>query len=201
MFVDRILRWSGPLAGVVLVAAVIGFGLALPGYSQTSLPVAVLGSPGLPHALGFCLVGFVLPGILAVITALDLQRRLPRGEWPVRIGLQLVMLSGFAFIAMGVLPLDITDLESRASQYHASAWLLWGVAFIPGQAMLAAALWRQQGMRPLALGSAVAGMVVLLMCFTPGPIPLAFAQRGAFAAWAGWLGFAGFFAPAVSRQG
>ncbi len=195
MSVDRLLRVAGPLAGVVLVAAVIGFGLALPGYSQGRHPVALLGAQGIPHATAFCWTGFVLPGLLAVVTAVDLQRRLPRGEWSTRIGLQLVLLSGLAFVGMGLLPLDPTDLDNRASQYHASAWLLWGVAFIPGAAMLAASLWRQPGLRPLALVSAVAGLIVLLMCFTPGGIPPAFAQRLAFLAWAAWLGYAGLTAP------
>ena len=41
-------------------------------------------------------------------------------------------LAGKGFIAMGLLPLDPADLESDASRYHGTAWMLWCVAFVPG---------------------------------------------------------------------
>ena len=44
-------RWSGPAAAMVFVAVLVGFGLALSGYSQVFHPVAVLGAKGVPHAL------------------------------------------------------------------------------------------------------------------------------------------------------
>ena len=53
-------RWSGPAAAIVFVAALLGFGLALPGYSQIAHPVAVLGAKGVPHATGFNLLVFAL---------------------------------------------------------------------------------------------------------------------------------------------
>ena len=66
-------RWSGLAAAIVFVAALLGFGLALPGYSQIAHPVAVLGAMGVPHALGFNLLGFVLPGALAATASIGVR--------------------------------------------------------------------------------------------------------------------------------
>jgi len=83
----RLLPLTGALAALVFVGAVAGFGVALSGYSQIWHPVAVLGAKGVPHALGFNLLGFVLTGVLAAVAALDLRHRLPADAgWPARVG-------------------------------------------------------------------------------------------------------------------
>ena len=76
---SRLSSLAGPAAALVFVAALLGFGLALPGYSQSAHPVAVLGAKGVPHALGFNLLGFVLAGVLAAGPAKD-DRRLMRSD-------------------------------------------------------------------------------------------------------------------------
>ena len=49
----RLLPLTGALAAIAFIAAVVGFGMTLSGYSQVWHPVAVLGARGVPHALGF----------------------------------------------------------------------------------------------------------------------------------------------------
>lgn len=174
--------------------AVVGFGLALDEYSQLRHPVALLGATGIPHAIPFDLLGFALPGALAAFAALASfgagSARAPRAQ---RVGVQLLFLSGLAFAAMGLLPLDPTDLESRASQWHASAWLLWEVSFIPAALALGAtALARDRGLAWLCWGAAA---VLLVTGFTP-LLPAPLAQRLGFAAWAAWFGIAAIRWPA-----
>jgi hypothetical protein len=65
-------------------------------------PVALLGARGVPHALAFNLLGFVLPGLLAVAVAECLRRSLPAtAGWAPRVGSQMLLLAGLAFAAMG----------------------------------------------------------------------------------------------------
>ncbi len=132
-------RWEralGIAAAVLFVGAVLGFGAALPLFDPIGHPVALLGAMGVPHALAFNIVGFALPGLLASLVALRLLLRVPRtAPWSMRVGAQLLMLAGVGFTAMGVLPLDTSDLDNPASQYHASAWMVWVLAFVPGAVM------------------------------------------------------------------
>jgi hypothetical protein len=179
---------------MLFAAAVIGFGAALEGYLQTRFPVALLGAMGFPNALAFNLLAFVVPGMLAGVVAMDLRRRMPGDAgWPSRIGAQLVLLSALAFIAMGLLPLDPRDLESEASRFHGTAWMLWSVAFIPGAALLASGLWSDRQWSLFARLSLAAALGVLAAAFVlTSMIPAGIAQRIAFGLWFAWLVCAGF---------
>lgn len=188
---SRSKRWGRAAAVAVLpclVVAGIGFGLALPEYSQLRHPLALLGARGVPHALGFDLLGFILPGLLAAFASLTAFEDPQRGRaWRHRLGVQLLFLSGLGFAGMGLFPLDPTDLDAPASQWHASAWLLWVVAFVPGAAALGAYLWpRDRRVAWLCLGGAA---LVAFCAFVPG-LPQALSQRVGFAAWAAWFGVA-----------
>jgi len=98
------------------------------------------------------------------------------------------VLSGVAFAAMGVLPLDPTDIESPASQYHASAWMVWVLAFVPGALMSGFAARRLPGWGRLAALHVSAGLAVLVGAFVlQAVIPAPVAQRLAFVAWVVWL--------------
>ncbi|WP_447595005.1 DUF998 domain-containing protein [Stenotrophomonas rhizophila] len=185
----RIDRGIGALAALVFVVAVVGFGAALPGYRALSHPVALLGATGVPHAQAFSWLGLVLPGVLACGVALRLLVRVPRtAPWTLRVGVQLLVLAGAGFAAMGLLPLDASDIESPASQFHASAWMVWVLAFVPGTLLYGLGALRVPGWRAQALlhlGCAV-GMVLaafVLQAWMPAPL----AQRLAFAVWAVWL--------------
>ncbi|MFT4247099.1 MAG: DUF998 domain-containing protein [Pseudomonas sp.] len=179
-------RWAASLVPVSLVLAVAGFGAILPDYSQWRHPVALLGATGIPHAQAFSALGFALPGLLAATAAVGMLIG-ARGRMQ-RVGLQLLLLSGLAFCGLGLLPLDPTDLDSRASQYHATAWLLWVLAFVPGAGLLGLWLRRQPGDARLGARSLLAAVLLaLLSLLPPGPwLPAPLAQRLAFLVWAAW---------------
>ncbi|CAD0319510.1 DUF998 domain-containing protein [Xanthomonas hortorum] len=191
-------RYLGLIAATVFVLAVAGFGVALPGYLQASHPVALLGADGIPHALGFNLLAFALVGGLGMATGISLLARMPaKSGWSLRVGGQLIVLAGLAFLGMGLLPLDPTDLDGRASQAHATAWLLWAVAFVPAMLLIAAALLNHADARALAWLSLGAGLLVAVLAFgPPGLLRQAIAQRVAFLAWVGWLAVASWSWPA-----
>lgn len=169
------------LAAALFALAVAGFGAASPDFGQLRHPVALLGARGEPHALAFNLAGFALPGLLLAWRAVALRAGRGAARWPVRIGLQLAMLSALAFAAQGALPLDPTDLLAPASRLHASAWMLWWVAFVPGALLLAAAAPRGR-----LLGVAFAVLVPLVALGGASLVPAPLAQRVAFALWFGW---------------
>lgn len=189
MSVVRLDRWLGLLAAVAFVLAVAGFGAGLDGYAQGSHPVALLGARGVPHALAFNLVGFVLPGLLAAGVAERLRRTLPTGAgWAPRVGSQMLLLAGLAFAAMGALPLDVDDLHGPASQLHASAWMIWVLGFVAGTMLLAVSGLRQAHGRALGVLALGCGVLAALAAFAlQGVVPAPLAQRLAFACWAVWL--------------
>jgi len=190
----RYLRLAGVAAALIFVVVLGGFGAALDGYLQSVYPVALLGARGFPNATAFNLLAFVLPGILAAAVTLALRLRLPRNlDWLPRIGAQLVFLSALAFIAMGLLPLDPRDLESEASRFHGTAWMMWCLAFVPGACLLAAGLRQFPEWRLFARLSVFAAMIVLVAAFLlTSVIAAGIAQRLAFAAWLAWLALAGW---------
>ncbi len=126
-----------------------GFGAALGGYSHAQHPVALLGADGVAHSLAFNLLGFVLPGLLAVVVAVELRQRASAG-WQWRIGSQLLLLAAVAFAAQGLLPMDLQQLDGPQSRYHALAWTCGGLPScplarcwpMPCTASLAAPEWR-----------------------------------------------------------
>ncbi|WP_164272891.1 DUF998 domain-containing protein [Stenotrophomonas sp. B1-1] len=188
----RIDRWLGLCAALLFVAAVVGFGVGLAGYAQAVHPVALLGAHGVPHAWAFNLLGFVAPGMLAMVVAERLRRRLPATEgWAGRVGSQMLLLAGLAFAAMGVLPLDLEDLHGGASQLHASAWMVWVLGFVAGTCMLGASRLRDPGARAPGVLALLVGIAAAVAAFgLQGVLPAPFAQRLAFACWAVWLALA-----------
>lgn len=187
-FLSPLLRLSGLMAALLFVLAVLGFGAGLDGYAQARHPVALLGAHGVPHALAFNLLGFVLPGLLAAVVAERLRRRLPATSgWAPRVGSQMLLLAGLAFAAMGLLPLDVDDLHGPASQLHASAWMIWVLGFVAGTLLLGISQLRQaQGLAAVSCGVLAALAAFALQGVLSAPL----AQRLAFACWAVWLALA-----------
>ena len=181
-----------PLALAALASAVVAAlvaGLATEGFSHLRHPLAVLGAQQLEwRGSLFGLFGFVVPGLVGAWLALDLRRRLPQGSgWPARIGAQLLLLAALAFAAQSVLPLDLESLDGGIGRYHATAWLLWALAFPLGGLLLAGGLWHAPGWRGFALASLVAAIVVVACGFLGSSwIGAALAQRIAFFAWLAW---------------
>ena len=55
------------IAAAIAFCAAAAFGLALPGYSQLAHPLALPGAQGMPRALAFNLLVFVMPGVLLAV--------------------------------------------------------------------------------------------------------------------------------------
>lgn len=188
--IETVRRHAGWLAAACCALAAWWFGGALEGYSHAQHPLALLGARGIPQALAFNLLGFVVPGAFAAAAAMALRARLPGDAgWPARIGARLLMLSALAFAAQGLLPLDPNDLDGPRSQWHATAWTLWWIAAGTGAALLGGGLWRRAEWRALA-GMALASslLIVGVALSPPGLWPAGLGQRLTFAAWLGlWI--------------
>jgi hypothetical membrane protein len=183
--VESIGRHAGWLAALCVVAAALGFGAVLEGYSQAQHPLALLGARGVPRALAFNLTVFVMPGLLASLAAIALRVRLPGDAgWLARIGAQLLLLSALAFAAQGLLPLDPDDLDGPVSRWHATAWTLWWIASAAGAASIAGGLWRRRGWRMFAWAALIASALVAGFSLSPsGAWPAGIAPRIALGAW------------------
>ncbi len=188
----RVPAWSvAAFAAACCLAALVGFGLALTGYSHAYHPVGLLGARGIERAAAFNVLGFGLPGVLLAAVAWRLRERLEPAGRAARIGAWLWLLSALAWAAQGALALDPQDLDAAASRWHAVAWLLWWLAFVPGASLLAGGLARVRGHGALALLAGVAGAVVLAAVVAADQrlVPAAAAQRAALLAWlAAYLG-------------
>lgn len=196
-------RHGGLVAAALCLGAGLGFATATEGYSHAQHPLALLGATMMPHAHAFNLLAFVLPGALVAVVALRLRAVLgDRAGWAARIGAQALLLSSLAFAAQGLLPLDLTDLESVASGRHAAAWMLWWIAFATGGALLALGLRRQPEWSSLAGATVVAVMLLpLFVLLVPHLLPAGIAQRIAFATWFGWAAVAGSMLSRIAASG
>lgn len=181
-------RLAAVFAPLSFLAAALLAGMAIEGYSHLRHPLALLGAVQAPHPVAFGIFAFAVPGAISTWVAARLRAQLPAAAtWPARIGAQLALLAALAFAAQGMLPLDIADLDAGRSRYHASAWLLWALAFPAGTALLAAGLWHAPGWRRFAATSLAAGVAVVVCGFlASGWVGAALVQRVAFLAWLGW---------------
>ena len=181
------------LIAMLLFAAMAVFAGRIDGYSHAQHPLALLGASPLPGAWAFNLLAFVVPGLLVVWAAVRLRAALPSSvdgttSWSGRLGAQLMLLSALAFAALGLFPLDGTDLEGVRSARHAAIWMVWWIAFAAGGVLLghglrrSVALWR--GIAASSLLAAILLPVVALLL--PMLLPAGSAQRLAFALWFLW---------------
>ncbi len=178
-----------PLLAVALfVATLASAGLGLPEYSQRLHPVGLRGATGMPYAMAFNLLLFVVPGVLLAIAGQGLRSRLVDAGWLAGIGIVLVQLSALAFAMQGVVSLDPSDMDANASRLHVLAWMLWWMAFVPGALLLA--LGARRG-RAFALASLAAAVLVpVIALFAPIGLWVGVAQRLAFGVWFGWWVYA-----------
>jgi len=186
--------WAG-LALLLFVVALLGFGAALDGYSQTTHPVALLGARGVPHWYGYDVLGFLLPGLLAwwalVLTGRAMERTAAGGEFGMmgRIGWTLCSMSALAFALEGLLPVDAArGLAYGLGRLHTAAWTVWWIAFVAGAVALVAGAGAHPGLRRTRIATAIAAIVVLALSFVvviPGAPALG--QRIAFVAWFAWI--------------
>lgn len=177
------------IAAALFVLALVIANLGVPEYSHLIHPLALRSSAGLPWALAFNVLAFVLPGALLVCAGFRLRSGLGDAGWLARIGIVLVQLSALAYAAQGLLPLDPSDTDSTASRLHALAWMLWWIAFVPGALLLA--IGARRGIAFALACVAAAVLVPLLAVLAPIGAWMGIAQRLAFALWFGWWLLAG----------
>lgn len=175
------------LALASFVTGLLLTNLGLPEYSQRLYPVGLRGATGLPYALAFNLMLFVVPGVLLALSGQLLRGVLREAGWLARIGIVLVQLSALAFAMQGVLSLDPSDMDANMSRLHALAWMLWWIAFVPGALLLGVGARRGAA---FALVSVLAALLVpLIAVFAPIGLWVGVAQRLAFGVWLGWWVF------------
>jgi len=172
-------------AALCCVAALLGFGAALDGYSHWRHPPGLLGAHGIERALAFNLLGYIGPGLALAWVAWTLIEAARGQRATARIGAWLWLWSALAWAAQGVATLDPQDLDAQASRLHALAWMLWWLAFAPGAVLLAyasltAPAWRRFGAIAL-FAAAVVALAVLAADWRL--VPGAPAQRVALLAW------------------
>lgn len=188
LIIRRFPLWLALAATASCLGAILGFAAVLDGYSHASHPLGWLGGRGLPGAMGFNLLAYVLPGLLLAVVGWRQREALP-GDAPVaaRLGSWLVLLSALAFMAKGLLPLDLEELDAGASRGHATAWMLWWMAFVPGALLLWLGLRRrvvERGWARTCLGFAVLFPATAL--FLPALMAPGYAQRLGLLVWLGW---------------
>lgn len=194
------MRVAGIAAALCFAGALAGFGAALDGYDHRVWPVALLGATGVPRAGAFNVLAYLLPGLLAAVVALRRRARLAHGEgYAARLGWSLVLLAALAFAAQGLLPLDASAPDAGRGRLHGVAWAMWGIAFAAAALALAAAAARARRM-PAALAHLAAGLLVFALGWLAADlVPVALAQRLAFAVWFGWLAWVAWTGPPVAR--
>ncbi len=199
----RWLRGCAPVAALLWLGAVLGFGASLPGYSQLIHPVAALGAEGIPNAQLFNLLGFVLPGVLCALVAWGLRLRLPvKAPWLQRVGAQLMFLSSLGFVVMGLFQLDPVRLQGTQTQLHATAWGLWWATSLASALLLASGARGQAPWRGFARGGLILALLVVAFSLVmPVFLPAGLSQRVAILAWFGWCALAGVSGQARSIDG
>lgn len=179
---DRLAGW---LAAACCLAAVLGLAALLPEYTHAQHPLGMLGAAGIPRAVVFNVVGFVVPGLLAAWVFVRLRERLPEPAGRVAgIGCWMLAISALAFAAQGLWRLDPADLDGPVSQRHATAWLLWWLAFAAGAFLLGFGLRREVAWRRAMVAFIVAAVLAIVLNALPsavlvGPI----AQRVLLLVW------------------
>jgi hypothetical protein len=172
------------IAVALFMLALLLANAGVPEYSHLAHPVALRGTAGLPWALAYNVLAFVLPGAFLLWAGQRLRDALVDAGWAARIGIALVQLSALAFAAQGVVPLDPNDADATASRLHALAWMLWWIAFVPGTLLLALGKRNDTGFALACLSAAL--LVPLLAVFAPIGQWVGVAQRLAFLLWFGW---------------
>ena len=195
----RLSGWLPWLALASFVAGLLMANLGLPEYSQRLHPVGLRGAAGLPDALAFNLLLFVVPGVLLAMAGQVVRSALHNAGWLARIGIVLVQLSAFAFAMQGLMPLDPSDMDADVSRLHALAWMLWWIAFVPGAVLLAFGARRGTAFGLLSLAAAV--LVPIIAVLAPIGLWVGVAQRLAFALWFGWWLLAAWRLTCISASG
>lgn len=143
-------------------------------------PLALPGATGMPLSWMFNALAWIGPGLAVAVVALRLRTALPLPGMGAGIALRLMLLAALAFAAQGLLPLDPDALDAGTSRWHATAWMVWTLAFGAG-ALLAGLALPAVRWRSLALFAAVVACL-----FAPALVGPELATRAVVACWWAW---------------
>jgi hypothetical membrane protein len=160
---------AGWLAGLAFALALLIAASVAPDYLHARHAVAMLGAKGAAHALAFNAFGYALPGLSLAVFAIALDRPLARlaAGFSARIGWNLLLISGLAFAAQGLLPFDPLDVDGAASKRHVLALTIALLSWLPATALLAASLRRDPRTRALTQIGLASGAAMLAMLALP----------------------------------
>lgn len=187
-------RWSaiaGLLAGPWFAVALLAFAARVPEYRHALHPPALLGASGMPDALAWNLLGFLVPGVLAAIALQALHGALrAAGQGSLaRIGATVLLLSALAFAGQGMLPLRLGQaIDAGAARLHVMLWMAWWLSALAGWVLLAVGMRRRRALVAVTLLAAI-GMGIALHAQSV-PLPGGMRERIALAAWFGWIALA-----------
>jgi hypothetical membrane protein len=181
------------LAATVFWTALVAFGIVRADYSQLTKAVSELGAVGAPHALGWNVVGFIVPGLLLAACGAGIGTVVdgPRGavSW-------LLMGSGAAFAGTGVFPAVMQQgspvMQAPLTVGHVVMLLLSSVLWLMAIGVLLRKIRREPRLRRLQTAFVIVSLVavsglaanVLHNAIQPLAHRPGLAQR---------LGFAGYF--------
>lgn len=151
----RRLALGGIAAPLLFGTAVVTTAALRPGYSHTTSFISDLGASQAPYAPLMNFLGFVPSGLLLVAFAVALSRTLPR-TWPAVAATFLLAVFGTGVSAAGIASCDPGCPQAGGSLENAIHNLLGPISFmsmIAGVLLLAVALRRLPGWRPIALYS------------------------------------------------
>ncbi|VXB51956.1 conserved membrane hypothetical protein [Luteimonas sp. 9C] len=143
-------------------------------------PLAWSGARGMPLAWLFNLLAWCGPGFVVAFAAWRLRAALPEAGLGAGIALRLWLLAALAFAAQGVWTLDPNELDAGASRWHATAWMVWNLAFGAGALMAAFAL------RAVRWPSLVICALVALSLLVPSLFGDQLGARMVLVGWWGW---------------
>lgn len=155
-------------------------------------PLAWSGATGMPLAWLFNLLAWSAPGLLLAYVAIRLRAATPSIGMPAGIALRLLLLASLAFAAQGLLPLDPDALDAGSSRLHATAWMVWLLAFGAGAVLSGIA------MRAVRRPALLIGVLCLLAPVLLGPVV---GPRVVLAAWAAWTLLLAWRVPAAAGRG
>lgn len=145
-----------------------------------SAPLALPGAAGMPAAWLFNVLAWILPGLMVAIAAMRLRATWPDAGMAAGVALRLMLLAALAFAAQGLLPLDPETLDGGTSRWHATAWMIWTLAFAAGALLAGVAL------PAVRRASLVLGAIVAICLFAPTLIGAEIATRLSLACWWAW---------------
>jgi hypothetical membrane protein len=195
------LGWAGPAAAALFAVSLIGFAaIRTDGYTHATKAVSELGAVDAPNALGFNLLGFVLPGLLVAVLAGALRAALKSWAGPLLLG-----ISGLFFLGAGVFPVDMTARNSALSVAHLAMAQLSGVAFAIAVFPLGSAMRRHPHFA--ALGRVTPWFLLFLLANiawqvvwqATGSILPGWGQRIAFGGYFAWAALAGYQLTRLNR--